>query len=514
MKNDERIGREKEMAKEVSQQKERKMVRTYLDELPMGDEAFLQAEEKKSRKERKALPVGVSSSTLYQDVMRIAWPSLVELFLASLASMVDMIMVGKIDVVYFNCISDNAVAAVNLAAQPKFIFVSLIIALNTGITAAVARARGEGDHDKANETLRQGLLFSFLVAIFASVAGIIFARPLVSFMANGGLSEATMDMAVDYLKIQMVGFLTMAISSTYTAALRGTGNSKLPMVYNIIANAFNVFGNYVLINGHLGFPAWGVAGASLATVLGQGLATVIAIQRCSTGKYYFTVHISDFVKGFKPDLEIMGRIVKVGIPALGEQMIMRVGIILFTRQVAGLGDELYTTHQICMNIQSMTFMMGQALAVSSTTLVGQSLGKSRPDMAEHYSRRCTNLGILIGAVMGLLFALFGKYVVALYSETEAVIAASVPIMIILGINQPIQTPQFILSGSLRGAGDTRSTAIITFIGVLLLRPIVASFTIAAFGVVGAWLAISCDQIGRTLVVSYIYGRGKWKKIVL
>ena len=116
--------------------------------------------------------------------------------------------------------------------------------------------------------------------------------------------------------------------------------------------------------------------------------------------------------------------------------------------------------------------------------------------------------------MGLLFAFFGKYVVALYSDTEAVIAASIPIMIILGINQPIQTPQFILSGSLRGAGDTRSTAIITFIGVLLLRPIVANFTIAAFGVVGAWLAISCDQIGRTLVVSYIYGRGKWKKIVL
>lgn len=250
------------------------MVRTYLDDLPQGDEALLRADALKSRKERKLLPDGCSSNTLYRDIMRIAWPSLVELFLASLASMVDMIMVGNINEEFFHVISDHAIGAVNLAAQPKFIFVSLIIALNTGITAAVARARGAGDHEKANNTLRQGLVFSFLVCVFGSVVGFVFARPLVSFMANGGLSQATMDMGVTYLQIQMLGFLTMGISSTFTAALRGTGNSRLPMIYNIGANVFNVIGNYLLINGHFGFPAWGVAGASLATVVGQGIATV------------------------------------------------------------------------------------------------------------------------------------------------------------------------------------------------------------------------------------------------
>ena len=239
-------------------EQQRKMVKTYLDEIPCGDDVFLSKEEEKTRKERKKLPEGCRDSVLYRDIMRIAWPSLVELFLASLASMVDMIMVGQINESYFNCISDNAVAAVNLAAQPKFIFVSLIIALNTGITAAVARARGAGDHEKANETLRQGLLFSFGVSIFGSVVGFVFAEPLVAFMANGGLSEATMAMGADYLRIQMVGFLTLGISSTYTAALRGTGNSKLPMVYNLTANLVNVCGNYLLINGHFGFPAMGV----------------------------------------------------------------------------------------------------------------------------------------------------------------------------------------------------------------------------------------------------------------
>jgi len=424
--------------------------------------------------------------------------------------MVDMMMVGAMGPV----IGDEAIAAVSLAAQPKFIFVSLIIALNAGLTAAVARARGAGDHDLANDTLRQGLLVSMMVCVFGSLVGYLAADPLIRFMANNGLSEQVIGMGVSYLKIQMAGFLTVGLSSTYTAALRGTGNSKIPMWYNIIANALNVAGNYALINGHWGCPALGVVGASLATVLGQAVATVIAVWATGCGKYYFHVRLSDFFHGFKVDSSIMGRIVKVGLPSLGEQFIMRLGIILFTRQVTALGNPAYTTHQICMNIQSLTFMLGQAMAVSSTTLVGQSLGKRRPDMAEHYSRRCSQVGILISIGLGLFFAVFGKYIVSLYSETAAVINASVPIMILLGLMQPIQTPQFILSGSLRGAGDTKSTAIITLVGVLILRPIIASFTIPAIGLMGAWLAIAADQIGRTCLVTYLYGRGKWKRIAL
>jgi len=501
---------EQEKEKKEAGGSQRKMVRTYLDDLPRGDDAFIRQQEALSPKERKKLPEGCRNSILYKDVMRIAWPSLVELLLTSLVSMADMIMVGRIATGN----GDAAMGAVSLAAQPKFIFVSLIIALNTGITAAVARARGAGDHEKANDTLRQGLIFSLLVCIFGSVMGFLCAEPLIRFMANSGLSEATMAMGVTYLRIQMAGFLTMGITSTFTAALRGTGNSKLPMIYNVIANVVNICGNYLLINGHFGFPALGVAGASIATVVGQAVSLIIAVWKCGTGKYYFKIHLSDFFHGFKLDMDIIKRIVKVGVPSLGEQFIMRVGIILFTRQVTSLGDLSYTTHQVCMNIQSLTFMLGQAMAVSSTTLVGQSLGKRRPDMAEHYSSRCSLLGMGISAILGIFFMTCGKYVVALYSQTPAVIEASIPIMMVLGVMQPIQTPQFILSGSLRGAGDTRSTAIITFVGVLLMRPIIAKIAIAQFGLIGAWLAIAADQISRTLLVLFIYRRGKWKKIAL
>ncbi len=487
---------------------ERKMIRTYLDEVPWGTEEFLAEEEKKSRKERRQLPEGCESTVLYKDIMRIAWPSLLEQLLTSLVGMADMIMVGAM------VNGDDAISAVSLANQPKFIFISLMIALNVGVTAAVARDRGAQQHETANKTMMQGLFMGFWVCVFASFVGYIFARPLIRFMATGALSEDIVDMGTTYMQIQMIGFITMGLAGTITAALRGVGNSRSPMIYNITANLVNIVGNYLLINGHFGFPALGVAGASIATVIGQIVALIIALRVISTGKHYFKFSVLDFFRGFTPDMHAISRIVKVGIPSLIEQAIMRVGIILFSRQVASLGQPYYATHQICMNVQSLSFMLGMGLAVSSTTLVGQSLGKKRPDMAEHYSTRCMRIGLAMSVVLGLFFAFWGKYIVGLYSDTPAVIAASIPVMWIVGILQPAQIPQFILSGSLRGAGATRATAVITLVGVLIMRPVVGhiAINVLKWGLLGAWTAVAFDQVARSALVIAIYNQGKWKKM--
>lgn len=525
------------------------MVRTYLDEVEQGTPELVEAEERKSKKERKLLPPGASSKTLYKDIIRIAWPSLIELTLTSLVSMVDMMMVGSIAGT-----GTAAVAAVSLATQPRFLFLMLIMALNTGLTAVIARARGAGKHDEVNDILRQGVLLTFVIAIPLTIGGILAARPLIEFMAAGGIQESTIADSTVYLQIQMAGFITMAIPSTITAALRGTGNSRIPMVYNIVANLVNVFLNWVLIYGNFGAPAMGVAGASLATVLGQAVSCVMALYAVTNRKAY--MHLT--FKKFKMNLQILGQIAKVGGPALVEQVIMRIGMIVFTRIVTGLGEVNLTTHQVCMNIQSLSFMSGQAFAVSSTTLVGQSLGKIRPDMAEHYSRRCRRLGLYVAIFLMVVFAVFGGQVVKLYNgnlyidgvvdmaKAQVVVLGSF-IMLFVAFLQPIQSSQFILAGGLRGAGDTRSTAMITLITMLIVRPIIGfalvqwigwgdinfalpewASKVASFlagidrevvgsvevnmGLIGAWIAVAADQCLRSLLVMFRYNSGKWKKI--
>lgn len=451
----------------------------------------------------KHLPDGVTSSMLYKDVIRIAWPSLVELTLTQLTSMVDLMMVGQL--------GPWAITAVGLTMQPKFLLMTMFIAMNVGATALVARYKGAGDHEKANDILRQGLLLTAVLSAIASVIGYIYAQPLVKFM--GATDQESLIGGTIYLRIQMAGFVVMALTSTVTATLRGVGNTRIAMTYNLVANLVNVVFNYLLIYGHFGFPRMELAGASLATVIGQGVAFVLAMIVVLQGKQYLHLELR---KGFRPHWNQLKSIFNIGIPAMIEQLVMRTGVIIYARTVASLGTVAFATHQIGMNIQAMSFMTGQAFAVSATSLVGQSLGKRRPDMAQAYSNHTRRLGMITSIILGIGFFFFGRQIVGLYSPEPEIIQQGARILKLVAVIQPFQSSQFILSGALRGAGDTRATAVITFLTVLLVRPGLALLTINVFewGLDGAWIALVADQVLRSLLVLVRYYSGKWKTIRL
>ena len=480
-------------------------LRTTLDRLPFGDENA-PIEFKVNNK----LPSGVKSRELYQDIVRIAWPSFIELLLTQLTSMVDMMMVGSIGGNAQPELGAQALSAVGLTTQPKFLLMTAFMAMNTGVTALVSRSKGKNDKEKANLIVRQGLLFNLLFGILFSVLGFVYARPMVIFM--GSTEEVVTQWATQYLQIQMIGFITVALTSTITASLRAVGDSRTCMVYNLIANVVNVIFNWLLIYGNLGMPMMGVAGASLATVIGQFVAFVMASVVLLRGNGFLKL---EFKKGFKPDGPVMKDIMKVGIPAMVEQLLMRAGMIIFAKTVATMGTLSYATHQVCMNIQALSFMTGQAFAVSATALVGQSLGKRRPDMAQAYCSKTRTVGMLFSIVLALVFIFFGGIIVGFYNSDPQIIEMGGQIMLFVAFLQPFQSSQFITAGGLRGAGDTKVIAAITFITVLLVRPGVAILLVnKGFGLYGAWIAMAADQLLRTLLVLMRYYSGKWKSIKL
>jgi len=455
----------------------------------------------KQERVSKHLPPEVTSRMLYKDVVRIAWPSLMELTLTQLASMVDLMMVGGL--------GPWAITSVGLTIQPKFLMMIAFMAMNVGATALVARHKGEGKPEKANMVLRQALLLTFVLSIISSVVGFFLSESMVRFM--GAADAQTLAGGTVYLKIQMAGFIVLALTSTFTATLRGVGNTRIAMLYNLMANIINVIFNYLLIHGHFGFPRMELAGASLATVIGQCAAFVVALIVLLRGKHYLKLELN---KGFKPQWESIGRIFKIGFPAMVEQTVMRTGIIIFSKTVASLGTVDFAIHQICMNIQALTFMTGNAFGISGTSLVGQSLGKKRPDMAQAYSSRTRRLGMCVSLVLALIFFFFGKQIVSLYSDEPQIIFQGAKILMLVAFIQPFQSSQFILAGVLRGAGDTRSVAIITFITVLLVRPGLAILGIHAlnWGLIGAWIAVIADQLLRSLLVLLRFNSGKWKSV--
>lgn len=446
----------------------------------------------------KIIPSGITSKMLYRDIVTIAWPSLLELMLTQLASMVDMIMVGRLGA--------SALTAVGLTTQPKFLIIAILTSINVGTTALVARNKGRGKQEQANLVLRQAILVNIFISISISIIMYIVAEPIIKFM--GATDALSLKEGTEYLKIQMFGILALGLTGTITAALRGAGNSKTAMIYNLIGNLVNVVFNYALIYGNFGFPELGVAGASLATVIGQFAAFFMACIAVTGHRNYVRFRFKD---GIKPNLKMMGEISDIGIPALIEQIVMRIGLIAYAKTVASLGTLAFAVHNVCMNIQALSFMNGQAFAVSATSLVGQSLGKKRADMAKLYAVRSRRTGTLVSIVLMILFFVFPKQIISLYNSDPEIVNLGARILIMVSIIQIPQGSQFIISGILRGAGDTKATAMIITVTTLFLRPVLAVIMINVFhmGLEGAWIALIADQLLRSLLVLLRFSSGKW-----
>lgn len=485
----------------MSSVQKQKVVKTTIDTLEFGE---INAEKEGKYKKYK-LPDGVDRGMMRSDILTIALPSLVELVLTSLTSMADQIMVGRLP----GQLGVQALSAVGLCMNPKFILMTALMAINTGTTAVVARYRGMGNQEKANQTFKQSLIFNIFLSAIMMVLGVVFARELIGLIAGNGISETTVEYAVTYFRIQMYGFIPLMMTNTVTSTLRAIGDSKMPMVYNTIANVVNLFFNYGLIYGKLGMPEMDVAGASLATVIGQCVAFVIAMYIMFSKKRYVYL---DFKEKTGYSKTIMNNVLGIGLPSMLEQLCLRIGIIIYSRIVASLGDIAYATHMVCMNIQSLTFMSGMAFQNSATTLMGQSLGRRRLDMADNYTRMTRNISFWISCIIGVVLALFGGQIVNIYNSTPEIVEMGGKLLAIVAITQPFQSSQFVTTGALRGAGDTKYPAVVIFICTLIVRSVLGYIFVVQLnmGLIGAWFAIVVDQLLKTAMIFARYNTGKWR----
>ncbi len=469
---------------------------TVLDLLPMGSD-----DDRGEDINRKTLPAGVSSKAVYGDVFALCLPALVELLMVQLASMVDQVMVGQL--------GSWAISAVGLTAIPKFLLSTAFLSMNVGTMAMVGRYRGMNRPDKANQILRQAFMINTILAVVFAGIGYLFSRPMVVFMAASGQTEQVIAAGTQYLEVQMAGIFTMSICSAIGNAQRGVGDAKTGMMYNTIANILNIFFNWLLIYGKWGFPRLEVLGASIATVAGQFIALIIALWSIRRKNQFIRL---EFPKGsFKFEKEPIGDILKIGLPAAVEQIAMRIGIIIFNRTIASLGVVEYACHTICMNIQSLTFMVGMAFSTSSTALVAQSLGKKRKDMAHFYSKRSQSAATYCAVALGIGIFFFAEPLLRLYSKEDSLITMGILLLQMVAFIQPLQSAQFVMAGSLRGAGDTKFTAFITILTAMILRPALGILFVnyMGLGLKGAWYAIIIDQVVRTSLIVWRYRTGKW-----
>ena len=444
----------------------------------------------------------------FKVVFNMAWPAVVESFFVAFAGLVDSLMVSRM--------GSYAVAAVGLTTQPKFMGLALFFAINVSISALVARRFGGGQRKDANCVFRTALTFVIGAAVVLSIIFVAAADPIIRLC---GSSEATPEdlethkAAVTYFRIIMGGMIFNCIQMAINSAQRGAGNTRITMRTNVTSNLVNIVLNYLLIEGHFGFPALGIVGAALATVLGTVVSSVMSVCSIMNSKNFISIPyiLTDKVKASGKALKSL---IRIGYGIFFEQILMRIGFMATAVMAAKKGMDAMAAHQVGMNLMGLTFSFGDGLQAAAVALIGRSLGQGKPELAKDYGRTCRALGMMIAAVL-ILFYFFGAgWLMSMFFEEEHIIKIGVSIMRVIIFIVLFQIIQVIYMGCLRGAGDTLYTAFAATMSVTVIRTLVSWLGgfVFGLGIVGIWLGVLADQVSRFTFASIRYRMGKWVKI--
>lgn len=442
----------------------------------------------------------LSIEHLNHNIVELALPAVAENLLVSMVFFADAFLIGWLR-------DPRALAAVGLSGTFLQILQALFQALSVSATTMVARLYGAQDREQAARVAAQAISLSFLVAVAISLILWLLAPYLFALM---GASPGTTQLGTLYMRLVLLTSFAGYPLSVLGGVMRGSGDTRTPMQITALMNVWNVVIAAVLIFGPGPLPALGIAGAGLATasarLLGGGLALAVLLR----GQTLLHIRPRQLVQW---DGRIVRTLAGLSLPTAGEAAIRQTGSLLFMRIVSALGDVALAAHQIAVNIESLSFMPGVGMGVAGTTLVGQSLGAGKPELAEKSTGRTVAFATLIMGALGLVFALFGPAIASLFGSTPEVVAAAGSAIRIGALEQIPLAVMMSLSGCLRGAGDMKSPMYATLVGVTLFRvPAVYLFAIIfGWGLNGVWLGTALDFVGRMAVLYALYRRGGRKR---
>ena len=438
----------------------------------------------------------------WKRALQIAWPSVLESFFIALAGLIDTFMVSSI--------GPNAVAAIGLTTQPKFIALSFFIAISVSVSALVARRKGEEDKKMANQTMVTAMIIALLLCLIISSVFVIFTPQILKL---SGSSPDTHDLGVSYFRIIMGGLIFNVISMTINAGQRGSGNTQIAFTTNLVSSLINILFNYLLINGNLGFPKLGVAGAGLATVLGAVVAAIMSFSSLFRRSSYMSFKlIKKYALGFSNF--IFKEILALGSNIFIENIAARIGFLVTAITAAKLGTDQFAAHNVGMNLLSLSFSFGDGMQVAAVALTGNALGARKKDEAIKYGKTCQEIGLSISIIISIILVLFRKNIFRMFFDDEKIIAMGSIITFYLIFIVIFQISQIIFGGALRAAGDVKYTLAVSLISITFIRSAATLFfvNVLHLGIQGIWMGIMADQISRFVGLWTRFRKGDWVNI--
>lgn len=425
-------------------------------------------------------------------ILNFALPMLAGNVFQQMYNVVDSIIIGKV-------LGKEALAAVGANFPLIFALISFVVGIAIGSTVIISQYFGAKQMDKVKRTIDTLYIFMFFASILITTVGILTSKYIFKLIS---LPDDVIGLAVNYFNVYAIGFIFFFGFQGTSAILRGLGDSKTPLYFLIISTLTNIGLDlfFVMVLG------WGVEGVALATVIAQAGAFFTIIWYLN--RYHSFLDFSPLKMRF--DREIFKKSLKIGLPTGFQQTFVSLGFLALYRIVNMFGTPTIAAYTIAMRIDMFAAMPAMNFSAALSTFVGQNIGANKFERINRGLNATLGMSSIISVIVTILAMFFAEPLMYLFTNDQEVVEVGKQYIYVVSGFYIIFSTMFVLSGVLRGAGDTFFPMIITILSLWVIRIPASYFLSLTMGAVGIWWGIPVAWVFG-VTASYVYYKtGRWK----
>lgn len=442
--------------------------------------------------------INFGHGSLTKNILKLSWPMMLGMLSQTLFNVVDRLYLGRY--------SGDALAAVGMTFPFIFLTIALAGGVGVGVNSLISRLLGANKNEEANRVAEHSVILALLISLFFSTLGIFFSRDIFIF---AGAPESILDMAVVYTNIIFSGVIFMVGSFIINSILRGTGDTKNPMIMMVMATLVNIIIDPIFIFGFSFIPEMGVKGAAIATVISRSLALIYGIIFILSGKSIISISF----KKFKYRFQIIKDIFKVGLPASIQQGAVSLAFFFILMMVTKYGENAIAAYTIVATLDSVSILPIIGLSTATVTIVGFNVGANKLDRAEKACWIASKLSILFGTLMGIMYFILPEFFVGFFTVDPEILAIGTLFLKILSLFTGYVAIIFIVSSAFQGAGKAMPALVLVILRMfILMLPFAYIFSVRLdLGLSYIWWAFPFSGVITATVAIFWYKAGTWKK---
>lgn len=455
--------------------------------------------------------INLNTGKTLKIVARFSIPAIMAQFTSVIMQYIDAAMVGSLGA--------NASASIGLVSTTTWLLNGLCTSATTGFSVQIAQLIGARRYEDARSVFRQSLVFTSLFGLLLATIAFSISSKLPFWL--GGSPEIVSDSS-KYFAIFAFILPATQLRQICGGILQCSGDMKTPSKLNILLCIMNVVFNFFFIFPTRVLNVFGteltVYGAGLG-VSGAALGTLVSEYITSTLMFLFLALRSPLLAfkhggSWKIRANCIKAALKISLPAAFEHSVICGAYICSTLIIAPLGTVSVAANSLAVTAESFCYMPGYGIGTASTTLVGQSIGAGRDDLARKFASTSILLGVSVMTVTGALMYFIAPWMFSLLTPDLAVQKLGADVLRIEAFAEPLYGASIICVGVLRGAGDTFVPSILNLVSMWGVRIAMAFVLVPHIGLYGAWIAMATELCVRGILFLIRVYRGKWleKKI--